>query len=177
MAGRRGSRTFVNSAHYLRTARKDGLTAKRFADSPLVPVGKRAEGKPRASWVNLARGTISSSRTGRHRHRRVSGDRRGYQLAARSRRRDGCPRSPGGPGTNADAGIAFKRRGSRLHFYETNVGIFERCKEAVDAVLREHGKIDFLVNNAGITRDHTIRNMSVEEWEAVLQVIFRGLFL
>ena len=65
---------------------------------------------------------------------------------------------------------------SRLHFYETNVGVFERCKEAVDAVLQEHGKIDFLVNNAGITRDHTIRNMSVEEWEAVLQVNLSGPF-
>jgi acetoacetyl-CoA reductase len=65
---------------------------------------------------------------------------------------------------------------SRLHFYETNVGIFERCQEAVNAVLREHGRIDFLVNNAGITRDHTIRKMTVEEWEAVLQVNLSGPF-
>ena len=65
---------------------------------------------------------------------------------------------------------------SRLHFYETNVGIFERCKEAVQAVLSEHGRVDFLVNNAGITRDHTIRKMTVEEWEAVLQVNLSGPF-
>ena len=43
-------------------------------------------------------------------------------------------------------------------------------------MLREHGKIDFLVNNAGITRDHTIRKMSVEEWQAVLQVNLSGPF-
>jgi acetoacetyl-CoA reductase len=64
----------------------------------------------------------------------------------------------------------------RLHFYETDVGIYERCKEAVAAVLGEHGRIDYLVNNAGITRDHTVRKMSVEEWEAVLQVNLSGPF-
>jgi acetoacetyl-CoA reductase len=64
----------------------------------------------------------------------------------------------------------------RLHFYETDVGIYDRCREAVASVLREHGRIDFLVNNAGITRDHTIRNMTVEEWEAVLQVNLSGPF-
>jgi acetoacetyl-CoA reductase len=64
----------------------------------------------------------------------------------------------------------------RLHFYETDVGFYERCREAVTAVLREHGRIDFLVNNAGITRDRTIRKMTIEEWEAVLQVNLSGPF-
>jgi len=65
---------------------------------------------------------------------------------------------------------------ARIHFYETNVGVYDRCREAVEAVLREHGRIDFLVNNAGITRDRTVRKMSVEEWEAVLQVNLSGPF-
>jgi acetoacetyl-CoA reductase len=65
---------------------------------------------------------------------------------------------------------------TRVHFYETDVGIFARCKEAVAAVLGEHGRVDFLVNNAGITRDHTVRKMTVEEWEAVLQVNLSGPF-
>ncbi len=64
----------------------------------------------------------------------------------------------------------------RLHFYETDVGIYERCREAVAAVLEEHGRIDFLVNNAGITRDHTVRKMTIDEWEAVLQVNLSGPF-
>jgi acetoacetyl-CoA reductase len=64
----------------------------------------------------------------------------------------------------------------RLHFYETDVGIYERCRQAVAAVLGEHGQIDFLVNNAGITRDHTVRKMTIEEWEAVLQVNLSGPF-
>ena len=43
-------------------------------------------------------------------------------------------------------------------------------------MLREHGRIDFLVNNAGITRDQTVRKMTVDEWEAVLQVNLSGPF-
>ena len=64
----------------------------------------------------------------------------------------------------------------RLHFYETNVAAYDRCREAVAEVLRQHGRIDFLVNNAGITRDHTVRKMTVDEWEAVLQVNLSGPF-
>jgi acetoacetyl-CoA reductase len=65
---------------------------------------------------------------------------------------------------------------SRLHFYETDVSVYERCREAVAAVLGEHGRIDYLVNNAGITRDHTVRKMTIDEWEAVLQVNLSGPF-
>jgi acetoacetyl-CoA reductase len=64
----------------------------------------------------------------------------------------------------------------RLHFYESNVGVYEQCREAAARVVREHGRIDFLINNAGITRDHTVRKMTVEEWQAVLQVNLSGPF-
>lgn len=75
-------------------------------------------------------------------------------------------------------GLASQLNGAapRIHFYETNVSMFDRCKEAVAAVLREHGRVDYLVNNAGITRDRTVRKMSVEEWEAVLSVNLSGPF-
>ncbi len=65
---------------------------------------------------------------------------------------------------------------AHVHFYETDVSVYRRCKEAVAAVLQEHGRIDFLVNNAGITRDRTVRKMTVEEWEAVLKVNLSGPF-
>jgi len=71
---------------------------------------------------------------------------------------------------------ALNGAAKRLHFYEGDVSLFDHCKEAVAAVLREHGRIDFLVNNAGITRDHTVRKMTVDEWEAVLRVNLSGPF-
>ena len=39
------------------------------------------------------------------------------------------------------------------------------------------GGIDFLINNAGILRDHTLAKMSVADWEAVLDVNLTGVFL
>lgn len=61
-------------------------------------------------------------------------------------------------------------------FYEGDVGEYDRCRLAVESILEEHGRIDFLVNNAGITADHTVRKMSIEEWNAVLQVNLSGPF-
>ena len=39
------------------------------------------------------------------------------------------------------------------------------------------GHIDVLINNAGITRDRTLEKMSEEEWDAVMQVNLKGVFL
>jgi len=65
---------------------------------------------------------------------------------------------------------------SRVVFYEGNVGEFAQCQAAVANIMRDHGRIDYLINNAGITRDHTVRKMTVDEWEAVLQVNLSGPF-
>jgi acetoacetyl-CoA reductase len=65
---------------------------------------------------------------------------------------------------------------SRVHFYEGNVGDFEECRQAVARIVEKHGRVDYLVNNAGITRDHTVRKMTIDEWQAVLQVNLSGPF-
>jgi NAD(P)-dependent dehydrogenase (short-subunit alcohol dehydrogenase family) len=64
----------------------------------------------------------------------------------------------------------------RVSFQEGDVAHYDVCKGVVDEVLQQHGKIDFLVNNAGITADHTVRKMTVEEWQAVLAVNLSGPF-
>lgn len=85
-------------------------------------------------------------------------------------------------GLEADRDRTERLRGSlngsaeNVVFYEGDVGEYDRCRMAVDAILERHGRIDFLVNNAGITADHTIRKMTVEEWNAVLQVNLSGPF-
>ncbi|MBT8184044.1 MAG: SDR family NAD(P)-dependent oxidoreductase, partial [Eudoraea sp.] len=42
---------------------------------------------------------------------------------------------------------------------------------------QEYGKIDILINNAGITRDRTLEKMSEEEWDAVIEVNLKGVFI
>ena len=47
----------------------------------------------------------------------------------------------------------------------------------VERVLREFGRLDILINNAGINRDAMAAKMSEEEWDAVLDVNLKGSFL
>jgi acetoacetyl-CoA reductase len=63
-----------------------------------------------------------------------------------------------------------------VHFYEADVASHDACEGAVRAVIAAHGKVDILINNAGITRDHTMRKMTVDEWQAVLNVNLSGPF-
>lgn len=65
---------------------------------------------------------------------------------------------------------------ARVHFYEGNVSDFASCSEVVQKVINDHGQLDILVNNAGITLDKTVRKMSIEDWQAVLNVNLSGPF-
>ena len=46
-----------------------------------------------------------------------------------------------------------------------------------DQVLKDHGRIDVLVNNAGITRDGLVFRMKPEQWDEVLNTNLKGAFL
>jgi NAD(P)-dependent dehydrogenase (short-subunit alcohol dehydrogenase family) len=50
------------------------------------------------------------------------------------------------------------------------------CERVCDEVLSLHGRCDFLINNAGITIDKTIRKMSHQDWQKVLSVNLFGAF-
>lgn len=58
-----------------------------------------------------------------------------------------------------------------------NVGITEQVQEVVAAVLARWEKVDILVNDAGITRDGLLAQMSDDDWDAVIQTNLRGTFL
>jgi NAD(P)-dependent dehydrogenase (short-subunit alcohol dehydrogenase family) len=47
----------------------------------------------------------------------------------------------------------------------------------VDTALREFGKVDILVNNAGIVRDAMLHKMTDEQWDQVIEVNLKGVFL
>lgn len=57
-----------------------------------------------------------------------------------------------------------------------DVAQWEAVKGMIDCVMKEWGRVDVLVNNAGITRDGLIVRMREEDWNAVLQVNLTGTF-
>ncbi len=58
----------------------------------------------------------------------------------------------------------------------TNVGQWDAVKAMVDQVIKEWGRIDIFVNNAGITRDGLVVRMKEDDWNAVIQVNLTGTF-
>ena len=53
----------------------------------------------------------------------------------------------------------------------------ESIKEAIGKVAKEFGRIDMLVNNAGVTKDGLAMRMKPDDWDAVLQTNLTGAFL
>jgi 3-oxoacyl-[acyl-carrier protein] reductase len=58
-----------------------------------------------------------------------------------------------------------------------NVAETESVEAAVAQVVEELGKVDVLVNNAGVTRDNLLFKMTDEDWDTVMNVHLRGSFL
>jgi acetoacetyl-CoA reductase len=57
-----------------------------------------------------------------------------------------------------------------------NVALPEEVKPAIASVAERFGKIDFLVNNAGITRDRSLARMNHDDWNAVIDVNLHSIF-
>ena len=60
--------------------------------------------------------------------------------------------------------------------YPCDVTDFESAKACVEAVIREVGPVDVLVNNAGITRDMTFKKMTKADWDAVMGTNLDSVF-
>jgi 3-oxoacyl-[acyl-carrier protein] reductase len=75
--------------------------------------------------------------------------------------------------------IACDRRSEPIDGFETYaVDVTERVQidAMVAAVKRKHGRIDVLVNNAGITKDARLQKMTEAQFDAVIDVNLRGVF-
>lgn len=62
----------------------------------------------------------------------------------------------------------MKKEGFTFHLYKCDVSDFEECQKLVKAVVADLGPIQVLVNNAGITRDSTLRKMNIDQWRDVM---------
>lgn len=60
---------------------------------------------------------------------------------------------------------------------KTDISKMEDVEELVKTTISEWGSVDFLVNNAGITRDNLSIRMSEQEWDSVISINLKGTFL
>jgi acetoacetyl-CoA reductase len=70
----------------------------------------------------------------------------------------------------------LREEGHDVALYVFDVGDHRQSMDHMDAILKAHGTIDVLVNNAGITRDASLRKMTYEQWEEVIRVDLHSLF-
>ncbi len=61
----------------------------------------------------------------------------------------------------------------------TNISVTDKAAIEIEAqrIHKKYDKIDILINNAGITKDRTLHKMSEDEWDAVVNVNLKGVFL
>jgi 3-oxoacyl-[acyl-carrier protein] reductase len=71
---------------------------------------------------------------------------------------------------------AVEAKGAAARLVEFNVAEPEAVSQGIDHIIKESGRLDVLVNNAGITRDNLILRMKESEWDAVLTVNLKGAF-
>ena len=70
----------------------------------------------------------------------------------------------------------IKSSGSEAIAIKADVSDFSQVEKMVKQVVDTYGKIDILVNNAGTLRDRTLKNMTKEEWQEVIDVNLTGVF-
>ena len=78
-------------------------------------------------------------------------------------------------GGNDEAAKAFTAR-TGIPAVKFDVSDFEAVKAAVAAIAKEHGPVDVVVNNAGITRDGTLHRMTKDAWQAVIDTNLGSCF-
>jgi acetoacetyl-CoA reductase len=69
--------------------------------------------------------------------------------------------------SNDEAAAAFEKEHG-IPVYKFNVSSFEDCEAGIAKIAADHGAIEVLVNNAGITRDGTLAKMRRDMWDAVI---------
>lgn len=71
----------------------------------------------------------------------------------------------------------IEKLGRKAKGYAADVSKGDQVQAAVDSIHADFGKIDTVVNNAGITRDGLLMRMSEEDWDLVLDINLKGTFL
>lgn len=67
-------------------------------------------------------------------------------------------------------------RAGRVSVHRCDVGDPEACRALVAEVLARHGRVDHLVNNAGVLVENTARRMTLDEWDTAIRVNLSSAF-
>ncbi len=70
----------------------------------------------------------------------------------------------------------IKSNGGEAFAYQFDVSDYEATQTAFANILDKFGKVDYLINNAGITRDALLMRMKEEDWDKVVTVNLKGAF-
>ena len=69
-----------------------------------------------------------------------------------------------------------KELGGTVKGYKSDAADFDAAQKLIDQVVEEFGRVDVLINNAGITRDTLLMRMTEEQWDEVIQVNLKSVF-
>jgi len=70
----------------------------------------------------------------------------------------------------------IRQNKGRAFYFHVDVCQTDQVDETVKKILDKHGKIDFLINNAGITRDGLLMRMKEKDWDSVIAVNLKGVY-
>ncbi len=96
-----------------------------------------------------------------------------HELARRGAHAIGTATSESGA---AAIGAALQAAGLKGEGRMLNVNEASACEALIDDIIKARGKLDVLVNNAGITRDTLLMRMKDEDWDAVIQTNLTSVF-
>ncbi|WP_198439576.1 3-oxoacyl-ACP reductase FabG [Aerococcus urinae] len=71
---------------------------------------------------------------------------------------------------------AINENNGKAVAYQADVSDFDRAEEIIADVVEKYGKVDVLINNAGITRDASLKKMTKEQWDQVIATNLTGVF-
>ena len=69
------------------------------------------------------------------------------------------------------------QNGGKIFFQKVDVTDQNSVDNAIQDIIKKHGKIEILINNAGIIRDRSFLKMSEEEWDSVINVNLKSLYV
>jgi 3-oxoacyl-[acyl-carrier protein] reductase len=70
----------------------------------------------------------------------------------------------------------IKQKGGAAGFFPIDVGNHQEVQEQMAEIYKLEGRIDILINNAGITRDSMLHKMSHEQWDQLIRINLTGVF-